>query len=665
MNGPSRALPLPLTPAQSVSLIGSITRAKCIRPGTHLHALLLTSGLLSPFLSSKLAAMYSLSGRPDAALHLFDRMPTRTTFLYNTLIRGYVQTDHHAKSLHLFSQMHASSVPADNFTYPFALKACGELLFLRLGAQIHSMTVRSGFSGNGFVSNSLISMYMNCNNEYAAGKVFDDMGAEKSVVSWNTMIAGLVYNGSDWEALAVFDRMVRDGVQIDRATAVSVLPACAHLGDLERGKRVHEIVEEYGFGADLPVRNSLIDMYAKCGRLEEARRVFDDDELGEKDVVSWTAMVGAYTLNGRFVEAFDLSYRMQLSGTRPNSVTMACLLSACGTLPSGIHGKCIHGACIRLALGSDIVVETALVDMYSKCGCVDSSWRVFVIGSRRTATWNALLSGFTRNGRSQVSIKQFKWMMLEGVSPNSATIASLLPAYSHSGDLKQAINIHCYLLRMGFLRSVEATTGLIDVYAKVGCLDVAWKLFDGLPVKDFVAWSAIIGGYGAHGRARTAIWLLDRMVGSGVEPNEVTFTSLLYSCSHAGLVDEGLQLFERMAKTHRLRPRDDHYACVVDLLSRAGRLEEAYDVVRSMPCDDKHAVWGALLGGCVTHSNVELGRVAAERLFEIEPENTGNYVLLGNIYAAVGRWEDAENLRRISIEMGLKKEPGRSLIEAK
>ncbi|XP_008787561.1 pentatricopeptide repeat-containing protein At5g39350 [Phoenix dactylifera] len=676
MYGPSCTLSklsppsVPRTPTQCLSLLRSLTRSKALLPGKQLHALLISSGLLlnsstSLPLLSKLATFYSLCGHTVHARLLFDKTPTKmkTPFLYNALIRGHVQCGVHSDALHLFAHMVSSGHRPDNFSYPFALKACSDLSLLHMGSVIHCKALVSGFGSDEYVQNSLMAMYMNCGDKEAATMLFDGM-TNRTVVSWNTMIAGYVQNGCDEEAVLIFDWSVGSGVEIDRATVVSVLPACAHLKDLRRGRQVHELVKEKGFGGYVPVRNSLIDMYAKCGSLEEARSVFDNG-MCERDVVSWTAMIGGYALNGREREALALSCQMQLMGVAPNSVTMASLLSACSTLASIEHGKCIHGLCIRLRLELDIIVETALIDMYVKCNSMKLSLLVFARGSKRAGTWNAVISGYARHGRAGDAIKQFKLMLAEAIRPDFATIASLLPAYAESADLQQAKNIHCYLYRMGFTRSFEASTGLVDIYAKAGNLDMAWELFDKLPVKDLVSWSAMIAGYGMHGHAKTAIWLFDRMVESGVEPNEVTCTSVLYSCSHAGLVDEGLGLFDRMLKVHGMKPNVDHYACIVDLLGRAGRLKEAYELIRGMPFEPNHAVWGALLGACVIHENVDFGKLAAERLFEIEPENTGNYVLLGNIYAALGRWEDVESVRRMMVERGLRKEPGCSLIEVR
>jgi pentatricopeptide repeat protein len=256
-------------------------------------------------------------------------------------------------------------------------------------------------------------------------------------------------------------------------------------------------------------------------------------------------------------------------------------------------------------------------------------------------------------------------MIAESVHPDSATFASILPAYAESADLRQATNIHCCLLTLGFLRSTVITTGLIDVYAKAGGLDMAWTLFCGLPEKDVVAWTTVIAGYGMHGHARTAILLYDRMVELGVKPNTVTFTSLLYACSHVGMVDDGLQLFEDMRNIHGIMPNVEHYSSLVDMVGRSGRIKEAYGLIKDMPFEPSTSVWGVLLGACVLHKNVEFGEIAAKHLFELEPGNTGNHVLLGNIYAAADMWKDVQDVRRVMVEKGLSKEPGSSLVETR
>jgi pentatricopeptide repeat protein len=514
------------------------------------------------------------------------------------------------------------------------------------------------------VQNALVSMYMSCGDVSAAEAVFDAM-QNRTVVSWNTVIAGCVKNGSAERALEVFQTMVDGGVNIDRATVVSVLPACAQAKDLRMGRALHRLVEERGLGAYVAVKNALIDMYGKYGSLEDARRVFDDDKC-DKDVISWTTMIGAYALNDHASAAIDLGYEMLVvSEALPNEVTMAYLLSACASLPSVMHAKCTHALCIRLGLGSDIVVETALVDTYAQHNSLRLMELIVQSGSRRTETWNAAISGYNHRGRHKKAVEWFKWMITESVRPDSAAMASVLPAYAELADLLQAKNIHCFLLILGFLGSTKIVTGLIDVYAKAGDLDMAWVLFQCLPEKDVVAWTTVIAGYGMHGHARTAILLYDRMVELGAKPNSVTIASLMYSCSHAGMIDESLRLFNDLCNVHGLMPNADHYSCLVYTLGRSGRIEEACHLIQDMAFKPSSSLWGALLGACVVHENVEFGEVAAKHLFQLELKNTGNYVLLGKIYAAAGSWHDVQDLRRMMAERNLVKEPGSSAVDVR
>ncbi|KAK0571643.1 hypothetical protein LWI29_019320 [Acer saccharum] len=661
MNGPphvrQQAKPFFTKLLQNYAATKSLTKVK------QLHAIITASGFLSAHLHSIIAAAYANSGHVSNARKVFDKIPERNSFLYNTMMRMYTQNGLSYDAVRMFADMlRLENYLPDNYTYPIVIKACSDLALRELGIILHGRTMVAGFDTDTFVQNCLLAMYMSFGEIKVARKLFDGMW-ERSVVSWNTMISGYFKNGYTNQALEVFNWMVNNGVEPDSASVVSVLPACGYLKDVEVGRRVHVLVESKGLGNNIAVWNALVDMYVKCGSVSKARLVFDG--MSERDVVTWTSMINGYILNGGVRNALGLLRSMQFKGVRPNAVTIASLLSACSSLYYLKDGRCLHGWTIRQKLESEVVVETALIDMYAQCNHVEVSFRVFARTSRkRTVPWNAILSGCIHNGLAREAVELFKQMLTEVVEPNDATLNSLLPAYSILADLCLATNIHCYLIRSGFFSNIEVATGMIDIYSKCGCLDSAHKIFSGIPKenKDIVLWSVIIAGYGMHGHGETAISLFKEMVQSGVKPNEVTFTSALHACSHAGLVDEGLGLFKFMLENHQTSPRADHYTCVVDLLGRAGRLDEAYNLIGTMPIKPTHAVWGALLGACVIHENVELGEIAAEWLFELEPENTGNYVLMAKIYASRGRWKDAENVRELMNEIGLRKTPAHSII---
>ncbi|OMP11570.1 hypothetical protein COLO4_03755 [Corchorus olitorius] len=554
---------------------------------------------------------------------------------------------------------------ADNYTYPFVFKAVGEEKLVHFGGVVHGIVLMGGFEKDSFVMNSMLTMYMNCGKNKEGRKVFDEMW-EPDVVSWNSLISGYFKNGYAKEALGVFNKMVDAGEEIDCATVVSVLPVCGFLKELEVGRRVYELGKEKGWGKEIRVKNALVDMFAKCGSMEEARLVFDG--MTERDVVTWTSLINIYILNSDVRAALRLCLLMVLEGVRPNSVTLASLLSACGESKNLMDGRCLHGWAIRQRLEFDVMLETSLIDMYAKCNRVELSFQVFRKASKKKAApWNAILSGCIHNRLGKEAILLFKEILTERMKPDAATLKSLLPAYAIRADLQQAMNMHSYLMRSGLILNSEVATSLIDIYSKCGSLESAHEIFCEIPneKKDIYVWSVMISAYGGHGHGEIAVSLFKQMVQAGVKPNKVTFTSVLDACSHAGLVDEGLDLFKFMLRNHQISPQNDHYTCIVDLLGRSGRLDEAYDIIKSMPFAPNHSVWGALLGACVIHENVELGETAAKWLFELEPENTGNYVLMAKIYSAVGRWKDAEHIRLMMNEIGLQKEPAHSLIEVR
>ncbi|KAK7270183.1 hypothetical protein RIF29_23143 [Crotalaria pallida] len=653
--------------AQCDSLLRKYSASNSLSQTKQLHAFILTFGLLSSsHLSSNLAITYAQCNHASYASHLFDHLPHRTLFSWNTMMRMYVQISRPCDALDLFVEMLRSGhAMPDNFTYPVVIKACADLSFVRTGVGLHGQTFKSGFDLDCFVQNCLLAMYMNAGEKEAAQLVFDLM-RERTLVSWNTMISGYFRNNFPEEALRVYDRMMDLGVEPDCATIVSVLPACGVLKNVELGREVRALVQEKGFWRSMAVRNAMLDMYVKCGLMKEAELVVNG--MNEKDVVTWTTLIKGYVLNGDSRSALMLCPMMQREGVKPNSVSIVSLLSACGSLVSLNHGKCLHAWAIRQRLESEVHVETALIDMYAKCNHGNLSYKVFMKTSKkRTAPWNAALSGFIHNKLAREAIKLFKQMLVEDVRPDNTTFNSLLPAYAILADLQQATNIHCYLIKSGFLYRLEVASILVDIYSKCGSVGYAHQIFNIIPQKDkdIIIWSAIIAAYGKHGHGEMALSLFNQMVQSGVKPNQVTFTSVLHACSHAGLVDEGLSLFKFMLEQHEIIPHVDHYTCIIDLLGRAGRLNDAYNLITTMPVTPNHAVWGALLGACAIHENVELGEVAARWAFELEPENTGNYVLLAKLYSSVGRWRDAENIRDMVNEVGLRKLPAHSLIEAR
>ncbi|CAK9184313.1 unnamed protein product [Ilex paraguariensis] len=390
---------------------------------------------------------------------------------------------------------------------------------------------------------------------------------------------------------------------------------------------------------------------------------------------------------------------MHLLGLKGDCFTYPFVLKSCADLARVGLGKCVHGLSLRTGLEFDMYVGTSLIAMYVKCGELSdahklfnempvrdvSSWNALIAGhmkdgkisvaedlfgkmsNRNIVSWTAIISGYTQNGLADRALGLFDEMLQEDseVKPNWVTIMSVLPACAHSAALECGRRIHKYASEIGldFHSSVE--TALAAMYARCGSLVDARSCFDRIRQneKSLVTWNTMITAYASHGHGPEAVSTFEDMIRDGIQPDAITFTGLLSGCSHSGLVDIGLKYFDCMSKVYFVEPKHENYACVVDLLGRAGRLVEAYDLISQMPMQAGPSIWGSLLAASRSHRNLEIAEIAARKLFVLEPDNSGNYVLLSNMYADVGMWEEVNNLRTLLKLQCVKKSPGCSWIE--
>eukprot|EP01018_Ginkgo_biloba_P019775 Gb_28390 [translate_table: standard] len=550
------------------------------------------------------------------------------------------------------------TVYADSKTYVSLLQACSDIKALM---QVHSHMVRSGFDQNIFLATKLVSIYIRCGSMEFARLIFDKIH-RPNIFLWTVMIRGYATNGPFQEAITLYYQMQRARIKPDKLTFPFVLKACGSLTALQEGKEIHDDIVRTGFESDVFVGNSLVTMYAKCGRMEFARQLFD--KMSKRNVVSWNAMIAGYARSGHANEAMALFQQMKLAEMKPNAVTMVIVLQACAHSGDLHQGRWIHEYIIQNGFESDASVGNSLLAMYAKCRNVEIARQLFdKMSERNVISWNAMIAGYSQNGHASDALKLFNEMQLADIKPDLVTVMSVLPAFAHLAALQQAKGVHAYIIRSGFELDVFVGTALVDMYSKCGSLEVARLLFDKMSERNVVTWSAMILAYGMHGHGEDALALFNKMQQTGTKPNDITFICVLSACSHAGLVDEGWQCFDSMSRDHCIRARVEHYACMVDLLGRAGHLDEAQALIKKMPVEPDATVWGALLGACRINCNVELGEVVAKRLFNLEPKNVGCYVLLSNIYAAAGRWNDVEKVRKMMRDRGLKKTPGCSLIE--
>jgi pentatricopeptide repeat protein len=386
---------------------------------------------------------------------------------------------------------------------------------------------------------------------------------------------------------------------------------------------IHEEIIRSGFQSDAFVESALIDMYAKCGRIEDACQLFD--RMLHRDVVCWTAMIAAYAQNGNMEEALNVFQKMP----EQNKVSW-----------------------------------NAMVAGYLQNGHVDEALKFFLkMPESDVASWTTLIAGCTQNGHAEEALNLFRQMQLAGLKPSAKAFASVLSACGNLAALEYGSEIHEEIIRNGFLSDVFVANSLVDMYAKCGSIENARNIFDKMHQKNTISWTAIIAGYAMHGCSQEALILFEQMQHSGIYPDQVTFLCVLSACCHAGLVDEGLRYFLCMNHSYNIVPTMEHYGCMVDLLGRAGRLNEAQDFINKMPIKPDASVWGCLLSACRIHNNTELAEHAAEHLFELVPQNAAPYVVLSNIYAAAGKWDDIEKVRKMMKDRSIKKMPGCSWIE--
>ncbi|XP_062160569.1 pentatricopeptide repeat-containing protein At4g04370 isoform X2 [Alnus glutinosa] len=646
-----------------------------------------------------------------------------TTKSFNAIINRLSSQGAHHEVLLTYSCMLNTNTPPDAFTFPSLLKACTSLHLFSHGLSFHQRVIVNGYSSDPYIASSLINLYAKFGLTSNAHKVFDIMpernvvpwtaiigyysrtgdaymafsmynemrrqGIEPSsvtllcmlsgapelahvqclhgctildIVSWNSLISGYTQTGNIREVLQILDRMRIEGMELDQLTFGSLLSVTAAQSNLELGKLVHGKILRTGFYLDAHIETSLIVMYLKCGNIDIAFSIFE--QTSDKDVVLWTAMISGLVQNDCADEALIVFCQMLKSRVEPSTATIASALAACAQLGSFDLGTSIHGYILRQGMTLDVPAQNSLVTMYAKCGHLDHSCAVFNrMAKRDLVSWNAIVAGYAQNGHICKALFLFNQMRINLQRPDSITVVSLLQACASTGALHQGKWIHNFVIRSCLRPCILVDTALVDMYSKCGYSDTAQKCFDGMAEQDLVSWSTIIAGYGSHGKGETALRMYSEFLRTGIEPNHVIFLSILSACSHNGLVHEGMSIFQSMTQDFGIAPNLEHRGCIVDLLSRAGRVEEAFNFYKRMFPEPSVDVLGILLDACRANGNDELGDIIARDIIMLRPANAGNYVQLAHSYASMNQWDDVGEVWTQMRSLGLKKLPGWSFIE--
>ncbi|CAL1405064.1 unnamed protein product [Linum trigynum] len=510
---------------------------------------------------------------------------------------------------------------------------------------------------------------------------------------FNHLIRGLALY-QPIEAIEMYvNQMYRQGIVGDTLTMIFLFKSCGRVRDVFLGQLFHAHCSKLGCDSDLSVSNVLIHMYGSLGDCVPARKVFD--EMGQRDLVSWNSLICAYADCKKFKEVLGIFNLMQEANVKADAVTMVKAILAC------LHLGEQHTADLMVKyiednkVGIDVYLGNALIDMYGQRGSVDFAQGVFDrMQARNIVSWNAMIRAYVKSGnlvaarkvfedtprRDVISwtsmitgyckanqfsdaVKTFQDMMGANIKPDEITVASVLSACAHLGSADAGQAIHDYVLQHGIKEDVFVGNALVDMYSKCGAVEKALDVFHGMKHKDGVSWTSIISGLAVNGLSDDAINLFSLMHREGIHPTHGTFIGILIACKHSGQVDKGLEYLETMEKVYGLKPEMKHYGCVVDLLSRSGNLERAYEFIKSMPVVPDVVIWRILLGACMLHGNLELAEIVTKKLLELDPFNSGNYVFLSNAYASSDRWEDADEVRKLMMERAVGKPSGWSSIE--
>ncbi|KAM7465109.1 hypothetical protein LguiB_012671 [Lonicera macranthoides] len=630
--------------------------------GKGLHcSIIKRGGCLDLFAWNVLLNMYVKMDLLSDARNLFDEMLERNEVSFVTLIQGYSQALQYVEAIELFVRLHGEGHELNPFVFTTILKLVVGMDQAELGWNIHACVYKLGHSTNAFVGTALIDAYSVCGLVDMARGVFDGI-ASKDMVSWTGMVSCYAENDYFKVALELFSQMQRVGFKPNNFTLASLSKACVGLEAIDAGKSVHGCALKTRYEIDPYVSVALLDLYTKSGAIEDARRVFD--EIPKKDVIPWSFMIARYSQSNWCNEAVELFHQMRRALVIPNQFTFTSVLQACATMESFDLGRQIHCHVLKVGLDLDVYVSNVLMDVYAKCGRMDNSVELFLESScRNDVTWNTLIVGYVQFGDGEKALSMFLDMHEDQVQATEVTYSSVLCACASFAALEVGIQIHSLTIKTIYDQDVVVSNGLIDMYAKCGNIKDARLVFDVMNKRDVVSWNAMLSAYSMHGLGGEALRIFKRMQKSDITPNQMTFVGVLSACSNMGLLDQGRGYFTSMVQDYSIEPCIEHYTCMVSLLGKLGHLDKAVKLIEEIPFVPSVMVWRALLGACVIHNDVELGRVSAQRVLEMEPEDEATYVLLSNIYATARRWDNVASVRKRMKRRGIKKEPGLSWIE--
>uniref|UniRef100_A0A7N0T2Y0 Pentatricopeptide repeat-containing protein At1g17630 n=1 Tax=Kalanchoe fedtschenkoi TaxID=63787 RepID=A0A7N0T2Y0_KALFE len=599
------------------------------------HTHILAPGLWSSgFLASKLISAYARFGALSHARNVFETVHLRRTgnyLLWNTIMRATLGDGQCMQVVRFYIRMRKDGIFGDGLTFPLVIRACTLIGNARVCRNIHGHVLGTGYQSNIQVENSLIYMYSKMGQMSTASKLFDRMTV-RNQVSWNTMVSGFANNSQSDGALEMFKRMEVEGWEPNVITWTSLLSSFSRCGDHERVMKFFCMMRSRGIEANAEIIAVILSV---CGNVSAYRN---------------GGLLHGYVIKGGFEDyLFVKNSLVSMYGKHGN--------------PNSAHRLFLESE------GQSLVTWNALISSYAECGLGDKAFAVFSELDKlkcikpNVISWSAVICGFGLMDKTDETLDLFRQMQLSGVFANSVTICSVLRVCAKSTALCMGKEIHGHVIKASMDSNVLVGNSLLNMYMKCGSLTIGHLVFERINGIDLISWNSLIDGYGIHGYGAQALRTFNEMIEARVTPDAITFVAILSACGHAGLVDEGRMLFRQMTKDFNIGAQMEHYACIVDILGRGGFLQEASEIVKGMPMVPNEWVWGALLNSCRMHRDSDIAEKIAFEIFQLHPETAGSYMLMSNIYASNGRWEDSARTRISARTTGLKKLPGQSWVE--
>ncbi|RDY11138.1 Pentatricopeptide repeat-containing protein, partial [Mucuna pruriens] len=625
--------------------------------GLQIHGLLIRSGLeRDKFAGSSIVYVYFISGSDLVdACRAFHDLLERDIVAWNVMISGFAHVGDFSMVQKLFSEMWGvQGLRPDDSTFVSLLKCCSSLKELK---QIHGLASKFGSEVDVVVGSAMVDLYAKCGDVNSCRKVFDSM-EEKDNFVWSSIISGYTMNNRGEEAVHFFKDMSRQGVRPDQHVLSSTLKACVELEDLNTGIQVHGQMIKNGLQNDCFVASVLLTLYASFGEVVDVEKLFR--RIDDKDIVAWNSMILANARPG-WGSGPSMKLLQELWRTtslRIQGVTLVAVLKSCENKSDLPAGRQVHSVIVKSSVSHHTLIGNALVCMYSDCGQIGDAFKAFVdIVWKDDASWSSIIGTYKQNGMESEALELCKEMLADGITFTRYSLPLCISACSQLSAIQVGKQLHVFSIKSGYNHDVYVGSSIIDMYAKCGTMEESEKVFGEQVEPNEVIYNAMICGYAHHGKAQEAIKVFSMLEKNGLTPNHVTFLAVLSACSHSGYVEDILHFFTLMLNKYKMKPESEHYSCLVDAYGRAGRLEEAYQIVQK---DGSESAWRTLLSACRNHNNTKIGEKSAMKMLELNPSDHASYILLSNIYIGEGKWEEALKCREKMAKIRVRKDPGSS-----